>query len=450
MKKLLLMFVILSACAFSQVSPQIQGAGAPTNPCYNGGQQYVDTTNHVIYGCPSSGSNWTNLSLGNTQPTNIRSLAADPSTCSTADTNGNNNIYYNTVSAAYKYCSATNTWSAFGSGGAVSSVFTRTGAVVAASGDYTAAQVTNAVANNAANSFTAAGTLNLTSSPVLSGLIVPIAAGSQPVNNGVLAYNSTIAGYAGGSGGSSTFNFAVAGTGTNANTTCTNQFFTVISANGPPTCTTPTAAMVTNAVDKTAGNIAAGGMTLNMSAATGAAAFRAPVQAGAVATSTGVFDYDSTTGLPHVDVSGVDATIAGLPARVSATAQTAAIGTATLCTALQCPQNPGHYKVDWEFTGGGTACSSVTAGSVTFLLTWTDENAVTHTAVALQMMAQTGAATTAMGGTFPFQTALANEGASGSFSFSTNGTIIQYATGYTACTTGTGTYSIRAEVTRMQ
>jgi hypothetical protein len=39
----------------------------------------------------------------------------------------------------------------------VASVFGRTGAVVAASGDYTAAQVTNAAATNAANTYTAAG-----------------------------------------------------------------------------------------------------------------------------------------------------------------------------------------------------------------------------------------------------------------------------------------------------
>lgn len=44
--------------------------------------------------------------------------------------------------------------------GSVSSVFGRTGAVVAASGDYTAAQVTNAAAVNAANTFTAAQTFN--------------------------------------------------------------------------------------------------------------------------------------------------------------------------------------------------------------------------------------------------------------------------------------------------
>jgi hypothetical protein len=68
----------------------------------------------------------------------------------------------------------------------------------------------------------------------------------------------------------------------------------------------------------------------------------------------------------------------------------------------------------------------------------------------LQMVGQTGAATTAVGGTFPFQTALANESASGDYTFSTNGAIIQYATGYTACTTGTGTYNLRAVVTQLQ
>jgi len=139
------------------------------------------------------------------------------------------------------------------------------------------------------------------------------------------------------------------------------------------------------------------------------------------------------------------------PGAINQTAQTAAITTATLCaSAAGACNTAGQYHVHWNFWGGGTACSVVTAGSVTFLLTWTDENAVTHSAVALNMMAQTGAATTAMQASFPFQTALANESASGDFTFSTNGSLVQYATGYTACSTGTGTYSLRAAVTRIQ
>lgn len=138
-------------------------------------------------------------------------------------------------------------------------------------------------------------------------------------------------------------------------------------------------------------------------------------------------------------------------ASVSNTAQTAAIGTTTLCAAATCGNGAaGVYHVKFDLWGSGTACSSVTAGKVTFLLTWTDENAVNHAAVAVQMTSQTGAATTATQDNMPFQTALANEGSGGNFTISTNGTIIQYATGYTACTTGTGTYNVRAVVTRVQ
>jgi hypothetical protein len=139
------------------------------------------------------------------------------------------------------------------------------------------------------------------------------------------------------------------------------------------------------------------------------------------------------------------------PGAINQTAKTAAITTATLCAASAGACNvAGEYHVHWNFWGSGTACSSVTAGSVTFLLTWTDENATAHSAVAEQMVAQTGAATTAMQSSFPFQTALANESASGDVTISTNGSVIQYGTGYTACTTGTGAYGLRATVTRIQ
>jgi hypothetical protein len=157
-----------------------------------------------------------------------------------------------------------------------------------------------------------------------------------------------------------------------------------------------------------------------------------------------------STSLPEVElhIGGQGVSQSGA---VNSTGQTAAISTATLCGATSDACNiAGQYHLHWNFWGSGTACSSVTAGSVTFLLTWTDENAVAHSAVALQMMAQTGAATSAMQASFPFQTALANESASGDFTFSTNGSIVQYATGYTACTTGTGTYNLRAAVTRVQ
>jgi len=61
----LLAILAIGTTTHAQVQPQIQGAGAPPNPYANGGQQYVDQTNHVLYGCPASGGNWANLGLGN-------------------------------------------------------------------------------------------------------------------------------------------------------------------------------------------------------------------------------------------------------------------------------------------------------------------------------------------------------------------------------------------------
>jgi hypothetical protein len=137
------------------------------------------------------------------------------------------------------------------------------------------------------------------------------------------------------------------------------------------------------------------------------------------------------------------------PGAIHATAQTAAISTATLCAASAGACNvAGQYHVHWNFTQGGTACTVVTAGSVTFLLTWTDTNAVAHSAIAMPMF--NSVSNTATSGSFTFTTNNATAYASGDFNISTNGAVIQYATGYTACTTGTGTYQLDASVTRLQ
>ena len=79
MKRLLLALLLVTP-AFAQVSPQITGAGAPTNPCYNGGQQYLDTTNHILYNCSVPGQNWVNIGQGNTQnPQQVILYTAIPS-----------------------------------------------------------------------------------------------------------------------------------------------------------------------------------------------------------------------------------------------------------------------------------------------------------------------------------------------------------------------------------
>jgi hypothetical protein len=172
------------------------------------------------------------------------------------------------------------------------------------------------------------------------------------------------------------------------------------------------------------------------------------------ASGAAVIDANSTTHELAVKTNG--SANAGMlvrtqPGAIHQTAQTAAITTATLCAASAGACNvAGQYHVHFDFIETGTACSNVTAGSVTFLLTWTDSNATAHSAVVVPMLNQTGATSVALGNSFTFATALANAGASGDFTISTNGSVIQYATGYTGCTTGTGTYRLDAAVTRLQ
>ena len=86
-------------------------------------------------------------------------------------------------------------------------------------------------------------------------------------------------------------------------------------------------------------------------------------------------------------------------------------------------------------------------GGVTFTLTWTDTNTTVHT---IQLPMDDSASLTATSGTFTFRTTLAAAWASGDINVSTNGSIIQYATGYTACGVGTGQYQLDAAVTRLQ
>jgi hypothetical protein len=170
--------------------------------------------------------------------------------------------------------------------------------------------------------------------------------------------------------------------------------------------------------------------------------------------STGGCWFDSTTHEVMCKTNGASTggmQIRQQPGAVNLTGQTATKSISTLCAASAGACNQaGQYHVHFNFWQSGTACSSVTAGSVTFALTWVDENAVTHSAVIIPMMNQTGATSVAVGNSFTFATAHANAGASGDFTISTNGSVIQYTATYTACTTGTGTYNLRATVTRVQ
>jgi hypothetical protein len=136
--------------------------------------------------------------------------------------------------------------------------------------------------------------------------------------------------------------------------------------------------------------------------------------------------------------------------KVHSTGNTGAISTTTLCaaTAGLCNQ-VGMYTIEWSFIETGTACSAPGVnGGATFLLTWTDFNGTAHSSASLAM--QDASSLTATSATFHFQNSLANAWASGTFNISTNGTAIQYATGYTVCASGTGTYELDITVTRKQ
>lgn len=140
------------------------------------------------------------------------------------------------------------------------------------------------------------------------------------------------------------------------------------------------------------------------------------------------------------------------PGAIHQTAKTAAISTATLCaSAAGACNQPGMYRIDWDFIETGTVCATPGPGAVTFLLTYTDSNSTAHTAMVMPMQNQTSATAIAVGNAFTFNaTSIANSGASGSFNISSSGAVIQYATGYTACSSGTGTYQLDATVTRLQ
>lgn len=137
------------------------------------------------------------------------------------------------------------------------------------------------------------------------------------------------------------------------------------------------------------------------------------------------------------------------PGKIHSTGNTGSISTATLCaSAAGACNTAGQYHIQWTFIESGTACTIPTTGGVTFLLTWTDTNGTSHSAVSLGM--DDASAINAVSQTFHFQTSLGAAWGSGDFNISTNGAIIQYATGYTACGTGTGTYQLDTVVTRVQ
>lgn len=115
-------------------------------------------------------------------------------------TTGNILIYADTTTGQLTCLNSTGGNCLSNGGSSVTSVFGRTGAVVATAGDYTAAQVTNAVDKSAANTGGASMTLDMSASSVLK---VPASAGAAPTASAQIAYDTTANNWIVGKNGSS-------------------------------------------------------------------------------------------------------------------------------------------------------------------------------------------------------------------------------------------------------
>jgi hypothetical protein len=127
-------------------------------------------------------------------------------------------------------------------------------------------------------------------------------------------------------------------------------------------------------------------------------------------------------------------------ATVSLTGQTGAIAASTLCSSASC--GSGQFVVTYYVDSTAT-CGTPGPAAVSLNIGWTDEAGAK--VFASVPVAGTGIASNAM--------ALGNTGnfGSGQISlWSTGANAITYQTNYTACTSGTGTYSLRVAVKQMQ
>lgn len=126
---------------------------------------------------------------------------------------------------------------------------------------------------------------------------------------------------------------------------------------------------------------------------------------------------------------------------VSLTGQTAAIGTATVCSTANCPA--GEYQVNIYIVSTAT-CSLAGPAVIAPTLSWTDDSgAKSGQAVPMAVLGGVTLLTSLVLGT-----TTGNATASVNL-WSTGAQPIQYAVSYTGCTTGTGTYSVRIAVIRL-
>jgi hypothetical protein len=139
------------------------------------------------------------------------------------------------------------------------------------------------------------------------------------------------------------------------------------------------------------------------------------------------------------------------PGAIRSTALVASVGTATLCAASAGACNTaGTYHVHIALYQSGAACSANTTGGVLFSLTWTDANGTAHSAQTIPIITNSSIAAFATSGIMLWGATTVNAWGSGDINIDTNGTVIQYATTFSQCNTGTATYALSAVATRLQ
>jgi hypothetical protein len=287
-----------------------------------------------------------NSGAAHTLPAQVGTSASKPATCTQGE------MYFATDATAgqnWYYCTATNTWTAQAAGGsgAVSSVFGRTGAVTAQSGDYTAAQV-GALADPGANGIlmrTAADTTAIAT------------AASFPTLNQSTTGNAATAS-------------ALAATPAQCST---NQFATGITAAGTANCVQPTFANLSGTATATQIPAALSGTTsVNGTTIPASSTLLTTAGGNAVSASTATDIASGSAGsIPYQSAAGTTAMLSGNSAATDqvlvshGTGSAAQAPTLSNAPALSAANMTGFPTLNQNTTGSAASFTGSLAGDVT-------------------------------------------------------------------------------------
>lgn len=172
-----------------------------------------------------------------------------------------------------------------------------------------------------------------------------------------------------------------------------------------------------------------------------------------VASTSGIYP-DSTTNEFMAKTNGASTKgmlVRSQPGAIRSTGLVASVSTATLCAASAGACNTsGLYQVHLSMYQSGSACAANTTNGVLFALTWTDGNGTAHSAQTMPIETNASLTGFATSGIMAWGATTLGAWASGDLIIDTNGSIIQYATTYQNCTSGTATYALSVAVTRLE